>query len=438
MDAAVGMNQVVEENLALLQQRWPQLYTRITTALFDYPLEWITHTPATSLAVNGYRLWSAFNPEAEGELQATPVPDTATEAWVYGIGSGDLIRALLRRDDLKQLHVVILNPGLAHLLMHSLDHRDWLQDPRVELLDAAGQTLPQSPFAVVPACLHLCTDETVALRDQLLLELNTPFERQRQQGREPLRQKRIEQNRSLITSDGDVDALFGSAQGSSIAVVIAGPTLAQTADWLQSNRNEGPVIAVDGALSPLLKKNIVPDLVVSVDDNEEWIVKYFSGDLAACKNSTLVYAPVVPHAALLLWPGRRLTMYTSEARYDKLRQQIPKGKLFLSGSVSHAAVDLAVKMGARQVRLFGADFGFPGDQIHANPDGPVEFYDNAARAGATVKNGHGQMIRTLPSFNGYRLDLEQYIAHIPDITFINMSRNGACIRGTVYPDEGSA
>lgn len=426
------MSEIAAENLGILNRRWPALAQRVVSSPAPLPMRWVTAGTQPALEVAGHRLWSAYDADAEALLQAERVPGHSRQAAVYGVGGGDLIRVLLARPALQRLHVVILNTGLFHFLLHSLDHRDWLGDPRVKLLDGASQPRPIAPFAVVPPCITLSTEDSAVLRDHLVDELLRPFERQRHKDREPQRKQQIAQNLSLIQTDGDVHSLFNTQPDSTIFVAIAGPTLAQTAGWIRHHRAEGHLIAVDGALGPLLDRGIVPDIVVSVDENRDTILKYFARDLSRCKNSLLVYAPLVHHDVLRLWPGRRLTTYTFEAIYDELRTDHPKSELFVAGSVSHPTVDLAVKMGAKRIVLFGADFGFPNGKIHANEDAPIDFYANAAKAGAMTRNGHGEMIGSLASFNGYRLGLEDYIARHPQIDFLNMSRDGAFIRGARY------
>lgn len=428
------MTDIAAQNLQLLGQRWPALATSIIDAPPPADVAWADQGSQPALVINGLRLWSAYDPDSEADLQAANVPDRSLEATVYGVGGGDLIRVLLRREQIKKLRVVVLNKGLLHLLLHVLDHRDWLSDPRTELLDGARQAKVEGAFAAIPPCLALADSTCADLRDRVTDHLLRPFERQRHAQREPLRRRQIEQNLGLIRDDGDVRELFDSQPGCTAYVAIAGPTLSKTAPWLRDQRAGGVLVAVDGALGPLLELGLVPDVVVSVDENRDTILRYFQRDLSACAKSVLVYAPLVHNDVLRLWPGPRLTTYTFESVYAEARKQYPKGELYVAGSVSHPAVDLACKTGAHRVLLFGADFGFPGGQIHANRDAPIEFYANAASAGATTINGHGEPIATLRSFNGYRLGLEDYIAHFRGVEFVNMSRNGARIAGTVYPD----
>ena len=432
------MTDIAEQNLQICRRRWPKLAAQIAAAEPPQDLAWEGSEDSPALAVSGYRLWSAYDSEAEARLQATMIPEDSEQAWVYGVGSGDLIRELLKRKAIRQLNLVPLNLGLFHLLLHVIDHRDWLSDSRTQLWDPRSQRTVNKPFAAIPPCLQLCDPPTAGLRDHLTNELIRPFEQERQAKRAPMRRQHIEANMDFIKSDGDVAELFGTAPGSTAFVCAAGPTLLKTAPWILDHRSEGKLIAVDGALKPLLKIGLVPDYVLSLDDNPKTIVRFFQGDISSCINSTLVYAPIVDHAPLRLWPGRRVTMYTQESIYEEIRNIHPKGELFVAGSVIHPAVDLAVRSGARRIILFGADFGFPAHQMHANDQAPVDFYANASKAGVTTTNGCGKTISTLASFNGYRLGLEEYIAEHPELEFLCTSRHGAVIRGTSYLDYSFA
>lgn len=431
------MTDIADENLRLLATRWPALAQRVAAAAPPPDAEWQGDPDRPTLSVSGHRLWSAHDAEGEARIQARVVPPGARQAWLYGVGGGDLARELLRRKHLKRLDVVPLNLGMLRLLMHALDHRDWLADPRVSLHDPRDVDALRHPLAVLPPCLALCDEDLGPLRERLVQALLEPFEAERLAGRAAMRECHIEANLARVAKDGDVASLFGSLPRGTCCVCAAGPTLLHNTDWLRRSRADVRVIAVDGALGPLLSAGVVPDYVVSLDDNPETIVPYFRCDTSGCADSILVYSPIVDPVALALWPWTRLTMYTSEAIYDGIRDSYPRGELIAAGSVTNTAVDLAVRMGADRVILFGADFAFPGHDIHANPAAPLDFYANAAKAGTMARDGHGNSVPTLASFNGYRLSLEHYIRQHPEVAFVNGSRDGACIAGTTYLEPGT-
>jgi len=52
-----------------------------------------------------------------------------------------------------------------------------------------------------------------------------------------------------------------------------------------------------------------------------------------------------------------------------------------------------------------------------------------------VFDGYGAKVASDPNFLAYLRDLEMYINTQPTVRFINLSREGARIEGTVYEDE---
>ncbi len=108
--------------------------------------------------------------------------------------------------------------------------------------------------------------------------------------------------------------------------------------------------------------------------------------------------------------------------------------LYVGGSVLHPAVDLAVKMGAATITLFGADFAFPMNKTHAGwKDGELGPGVNEARH--WVLDGHGHKVRTQLNFRRYLCELERYIAAHPQVRFLNSSRAGARIIGSTFDQE---
>ena len=208
------MSDIVQKNVEILRRRWPEFAATVLDSQPPADLQWEGLEASPTLSVNGLRLWSAYDSEAEARLQATTmIPEDAKTACVYGVGSGDLIRELLKRNAIRRVTVVPLNRGVFHLLLHVLDCTDWLDSPRVEVEDPRVQQAVRSPLAVVPPCLDLADPELQELRAQLTQELIRPFEQERQARRTPMRRAHIKANRGFIESDGDVSDVFGSARG---------------------------------------------------------------------------------------------------------------------------------------------------------------------------------------------------------------------------------
>lgn len=422
-------------NRGLLAERWPELTGWLESATQPVQVQPVFSTPQPTLQIDGIHLASGYDRRREARLQAGLIPPGSRRAWVYGVGLGALPEVLLERQDLLELFVVLFNPAVARASFAYFNHSAWLADPRVTLLTADRQDRVQFPFAAVPSCLQLAAEGAAPLRDRVFLELATPYIRQRFNEANGNLTARLEENISFVASDGDVAELFGTRPPKRILVAGAGPSLADHFHWLAGRAADTPLIAVDAALKPLCEAGIRPDVVVSIDALREGTLPFFSGLASeALHRVPLVYFPCVHADILATWAGPRLTAYPAQRAYQSLAHRHPKSVLFSAGSVIHPAVDLAVRMGAKEIVLLGADFAFPGGESHvcgSPASQPVEAYS----LGHWVLDGQGERVPTLPNLRGYLRDLEDYIARCPGVRFLNGSRKGALIQGADFLEE---
>lgn len=422
---------IFAENMQVIAERWPLIAQRLESAAFPDRIAVTEGTPEITFSVNGIHLSSCYDRQAEALLQASLVPANAQRCWVYGLGLGDLPQTLLQREQLKKVSVVLLSAEISRLSFASIDHRSWLTDPRLQLLLAEQLDRFQLPFAAVPPELQLAEAGAARLRDQVLLELSTPFIQSKQSATNAETQQRLLQNRPVVQADGDVASLFGTRAGETVLVAGAGPTLADHYEWLRQ-QEKSYLIAVDTAVKPLMAAGICPDAVVAIDPSHHAELALFAGlDFARLQQVPLVYFPRVHPEVLQLWPGPRLAAYSSEQGYQRLAAEVPKGKLYSSGTVFHPAVDLAVRVGGRKIVLLGADFAYPNGMSHVS--GSSHAQPRAMRPGDPwVQSGSGEKIATTANLRGFLRDLEEYIALWPQIHFVNASRRGALIHGTAF------
>jgi hypothetical protein len=427
------MSEFFERNAEVIQRRWPLLSARLLvedTSLLQADL---VEGLGSTLSINGIQLTSRHDRTREARLQADSLPVDSPVAHVYGTGLGDLQRELLAREGLERLYVHILNGAVFALVLQLLDQLPWLGDPRVELLYAGDLTEIRLPFFALPSELVLADDFNAKIRDRLISETHLTFNNREFDPQAPNIVERLQASLPLLQADGDVAELFGSRAGQEMFVIATGPSLELHFDRLRAIREQAvrPLfICVDTAYRPLLDHGIRPDVVVSIDQR-------ISARHLPPENTsaiTLAYMPMVDPVVLRAWQGRRYSGYSASPIYQQLRQQRPKGELYVGGSVIHPAVDLAVKMGAMQITLFGADFAFPGDKTHAGwNDGDLGPQLSAAKH--WVLDGHGQRIKTQLNFRSYLCELERFIAGHPQVRFYNSSRAGAMIAGAVFHPE---
>ncbi len=425
-----------EANREIVEQRWPSLLAEVVRVESPVDLAWTPDAPDPTLVVSGIHLTSSYNRGSEAVRQARLIPDDSISAWIYGFALGDLPRALLERESLRELHVVVMNPAIMKASLEHFDHTDWLGDQRVELHSALNATGVRRPFAAAPACLKLASDGAANLRDAVALELARPFQKSHFQGLEDELESVLTDNTALVKKDGDVASLFGAAEGRHAVVVSGGPTAPDQFPWIGKDRPNHVLLAVSTALIPLQRAGILPDAVVVIDPKPVMREHFLGADLAALAEIPLIYLPTVQRSVLELWPGPRLAAYIRRSRFEKLDAEIPRGFLHCSGTVTHTAVDLAVKMGAAEVVLVGADFCYPGGASHMEGAAQREDVKNIdGHARPWVINGRGQRVPSRMDMVGFLRDLELYIARHKKVTFINAGRDGAEIAGARWREE---
>lgn len=427
------MSESLQRNAEVIQVRWPALWARLLVEDSEaLPVE-LVQGQGSTLSIAGIQLTSRHDRTREARLQAASLPPNSAVINLYGTGLGDLQQVLLENTDLARLNVHILNGAVFALVLQVLDQQQWLEDPRVELSYAGDRSDIRLPFFALPSELVLADDFNARIRDRLVSEIHLGFNNREFDPQSPTVVQRLQESLERVRSDRDVAELFRTRQGQEIYVIATGPSLEQHFDQLRAVREqaERPLfVCVDTAWRPLLAQGIKPDVVVTID--HRITTRHLAPEDSS--DTVLVYLPMTDPQVLMAWKGARYVGYSASPVYAAIRRQVSRGELFVGGSVIHPAVDLAVKMGARQITLFGADFAFPMNKTHAGwQDGDLGPQITVARHWAL--DGHGQRVKTQLNFRGYLCELERYIASHPHVHFFNTSRAGAMITGAAYHPE---
>lgn len=428
------MTVVYQNNLQKISLRWPELGNSISRVDTDdlHIEEKFDADKLLTLIVNGKHLTSEYDRRREAEIQSSLVNGTASSIHVYGFGLGDLADVLLARGSAK-VYIYIFNIELFKYILSKLSFISLFENPRFELCAANNIKHIQTPFTVSPACVELADSQSIAARDYVQIALASSYVSERFNSNKLALRQQIEENRTNILHDHDVQELFQLHNGAKAVVVGAGPSLDGSAERVGELKDSGNIlIAVDAATGPLLTHGIIPDYVVSLDGQKDKLDKLYSEQLIEeSKNIRLVYFPVISEAIIGKWRGEKYTAYANHSIYDTAREISDRGELFISGSVIHPAVDLAVKMGVDEVILAGCDFSFPGNKSHA--DGFC--YTQEVQVQGHEKyliNGYGESVVSIQNLIVYLRDLEGYIAGNKSVLFKNMTREGAAIKGVTY------
>ncbi len=200
-----------------------------------------------------------------------------------------------------------------------------------------------------------------------------------------------------------------SNQCEEAVVVAAGPSLSDSMDLLKKWKGDKTIIAVGRTLSKLLNEGIVPDCSVIIDPQEIILKQLPDKD------------------------DSRVPILLDDNAYWKF-PRLYKGKMYFmknwsyGGTVSSAAIEVALRMGAKTIYLIGLDLGYAELQSHAEG---INGSRQMSKTGLfMVERTDGKKIYTDKHLDYYRKQIEIQISNHPDTTFYNMSSTGAKITGT--------
>ncbi len=433
----------------IIAVRWPAVADALDAADLSLPalpaLQLDKSGPIATLCVGDIRLASAWEPEKEAALQCSVIHPAAAQATLFGIGMGYLPPLLLERlPDDGTLTVVPLNLSLLSQLLPLIDMTPWLGDSRVQLrLAETYNRLPVNALATPPV-LQIAERSAEPVRDWLLQKLSESHVQNHQQSNLQVITDNIAYHLDHHMHDEDVGVLFSMLQGAAdgceprvasdvardYVVMGAGPSLDHSAAAIVELQKAGAcTIAVDAAVVSLFKHGIVPDYIVTIDPMD-YVARLLDVDQSKLSATSLVYFPSANYGAVAAWQHKRYTAIGSHGRFEHFNRVKPSTVLFSSGSVIHPAVDLAVRAGAKNIYLAGADFGFPFELTHA-VDSPFAADRKSVYAeGQTVRNYHDEEMASQINFISYYRDLEQYIDRqvTRGVSFHNLGHFSAKIR----------
>ena len=439
------MTDLFTSNINLIEQRWPVVAAAIKSQSIDHLDAHLVSGQNQTISVNGIQLSSRHNRLAEAQLFISTLPKDATRVTVYGVGMGDVPSLLIDNPQYQSIDVCIMNLAVFALLICYTDQREWLSHPNVTLIGTPKIELKYPNVSITPDMI-LVSDENATLRDLLVMDLNRDFSNRRHQANDPEILKRFEDNQIFLTTDPDAATLLKSRHTFNAFVIGSGPSLEEHYGYLQhiSQHNHRPlIIAADTALRGLIHHGIKPDVVMCIDG----LIGRYHLPLEASDDISLVYFPRVDPEVLSAWRGPRFSAYGQSPIYDVLAAKIPKLRLFNSGSVIHPAIDLAVKLRAKEITLLGCDFCYCNAKSHAFwNDHQFEHHEveqklwtsaviqKAKDAKHWLINGKGEHVATELNLRAYLRHLEKYISFHPDVKFYQASLSGAKIRGSQYKE----
>ena len=366
----------LNENIKTLRQIFPLLAEELDKADDNLPVE-AAASGAPTLVINGIYIHSRRDPEREAaRLVEAGDGNDEGPALVLGFGLGYAALALAVKFPGRPIIIVEKRPEILKKALELRDFRAFLKrEGLVFVLDIEGVTGALSLFKSSPglpplvirnrALMGLDGDWYSGVEDKIALwNTRATVNRltQRRFGNRWVRN--LSKNLTALRDKPGISQLEGILAETDIPVFLAaaGPSLDQTAPILDGIFKRCLVVAVDTSLRFLLKHQIDPDFVLSVDP-QYWNFRHL--DRAPAPKTNLVAESAV-YPALLRHPFGSIFLCASffpMGRYIEGRLD-PKGDLGTGGSVATSAWDFSRLLGARSLWISGLDLSYPKLKTH--------------------------------------------------------------------------
>lgn len=208
-------------------------------------------------------------------------------------------------------------------------------------------------------------------------------------------------------------------------VVGGGPSVDYNIDFLKDRIGKCTIIAATTIIKRLLKDEVKPDFIIAID-----MQRRTYGHLEKIEDDSI---PLIMYD---------FANWKFGEKYGGDKYLVPSSGYFFSkeifkaagivpwnahGTVTAAAIDVAIQFGAKAISLVGLDLAYPEKFSHAKETMDYAAVDKGGCIQVPAVNGG--MVDTDLEMKSYIREIEEIITHNKNVIFYNMSRNGALIRG---------
>ena len=330
---------------------------------------------------SGRTMESRYNPEHDAETLLNSITEPDSFFLVLGIGSGIFINLLQKKyPEAKIIAVELFS-----------DDIDFLQQSEILQQLKNNQAVI---FSDLESLENVLTQNYVPAKyGNLKIIEQRAWVNENAQYIEQINAK-LQKTLGIISADYSVQAHFGKIWTSNIlnnaklaqdykanasdyfnkddlqktaVVVAAGPSLDKTISLLKKQehvtQNEYFIISTDTAAQALLKQDIVPDVIISIDGQNVSYNHFMLND--NLQNKTLFAFDLCANTSaarhVISNGGKVLFFCSGHPLASAINSSCGKTFPFLfsgAGTVTITAVDFAVKAGFQKIKILGADFSY--------------------------------------------------------------------------------
>ena len=397
-------------------------------------------------------LHSAYDPEKEANTLIKEIENDTDLIFIFGIGAGYLINAVKKLN----VNIAVIEPSIKffNLLIDNFKLDKILEDnitffiggddiEDIEKFISIANT-KKVKFFITRSYANLFGEEALfyqqkvlSIVDKKIININTisRFDK--------LWAYNIASNVAKISTHYGANKFFDKYKNIPAVIVSAGPSLEKNIRKLREMKNKALIIAVDTAMKPLFSHNISPHFVITIDPQKK-NSKYFRN--VDFKDSVLIAESSVDKEAIDSFNGAIYFINSIFPLAKYFMEELGnRGDITAGGSVSTAAYDFAIRIGANPIIMVGLDLSFPNYQTHIKGSYheenffteiyKLDSYDSRIYkvliAGnlREEKNIYNEKVWTDSRFDMYKNWYEEQCLKYNQIKFYNATEGGIVING---------
>ena len=397
-------------------------------------------------------LHSAYDPEKEANTLIKEIENDTDLIFIFGIGAGYLINAVKKLN----VNIAVIEPSIKffNLLIDNFKLDKILEDNITFFIGGDDiediekfisiENTKKVKFFITRSYANLFGEEALfyqqkvlSIVDKKIININTisRFDK--------LWAYNIASNVAKISTHYGANKFFDKYKNIPAVIVSAGPSLEKNIRKLREMKNKALIIAVDTAMKPLFSHNISPHFVITIDPQKK-NSKYFRN--VDFKDSVLIAESSVDKEAIDSFNGAIYFINSIFPLAKYFMEELGnRGDITTGGSVSTAAYDFAIRIGANPIIMVGLDLSFPNYQTHIKGSYHEEnFFTETYKLDSydsriykvliagnlrEEKNIYNEKVWTDSRFDMYKNWYEEQCLKYNQIKFYNATEGGIVING---------
>ncbi|WP_025707322.1 motility associated factor glycosyltransferase family protein [Paenibacillus graminis] len=237
-----------------------------------------------------------------------------------------------------------------------------------------------------------------------------------------------------MLSSPSIKEFYKEYENATAVIIASGPSLQADIEWVKRIKPHALIISAGSSIQALVKNGIAPHLATLLDGGV--INNKVFADPAALK------APFLFVSSSYYGISDKKDKHKIHAivKNDEVAQyymgiEADEAEIIPTSTVTGTAIQAAVWLGVKRIVMMGQDLSFPNKKYYADGVGHSELnilnamVENSDHKLLSVQGNYNA---TSSAFMSMKDGLEKLISSFPDIEFINSTRNGAVIEGTLW------